>query len=432
MVLGHGRLSTASCRIGSAHQAPNPQILIESFVLKADAVSGLKAFVQRRPWVLVVTLAVFGLVIWLLTRQATEELVYNGKSLHAWAMQLSTNDANARAQAADAFHSLGSNAVPGLTKLAQTPDPFLRRQIWAWSLRTPKPVRRFLMNHVQPPKAMLTRVAAARALQVIGPQASASAPVLGRLLRTDTSQPVRFEAALALAAIGPPGLGDLTNAAFSGDPNVRYAAINGLGATGPQSKAAVGVVVAALQDPDPGVRLAAINGIAKFGTNAFSYLTEALSSDKPATRREAAQAMTHLHVERQQQIALLWPMLSDADATCRAQAVRTLGAAGLPNPKTMAGIAGLLDDNDQEVRLTAIEFFHQAHWRAAMAVPGLSKCLINGSPVVRTAAAQALAEMGAAANSALPALTQLTNDEEQVVRTAARNAVAKIQSASIP
>lgn len=392
----------------------------------------LKAFVQRRAWILVATLAVSALVLWLVTRRHAENLVYKGKSLNAWAVQLITNDATVRAQAEDAFRSLGTNAVPGLTRLVQTPDAFLRRQVWVISLRTPKPIRKVLIKHVRPPTEMQTRVAAARALQIIGPDAIAAAPVLGRLLRTDASQSVHWEAARALAAIGPPALVELTNAAFSSDPNVRYAAINCLASAGLQSEPAVGVVVKALQDPDAGVRLAAINSLATFGTNAFLYLAEALSSDKPSTRREAAQAMACLHVEHQQQVTLLWPLLSDSDASCRAQAVRSIGAAGFPNQKTMRGIAGLLDDQDQEVRLVAIGFFNQAHWRADMAVPGLSKCLMDGSPVIRAAAAQALAEIGAPANSALPVLTLLTNDEQQAVRNAATNAVVKIQSASVP
>jgi HEAT repeat protein len=407
------------------------QILIEPCSNPGETSIGLKVPLKRRTWIVLTAVSLAVLLAWALARPHPEDLVYEGRSLKAWTMLLTTNDAAARAQATQTIHSLGSNAVPGLSRLLQTQDWVLRRQVWNWSRRMPKPLKGLVLKHLRPLTGSATRLAAAQGFQIIGPEAVEAVPLLGRALRNDTSQPARMEAARALGAIGEPALAELTNAACANDPNVRYAAINGLAAAGPDSKQALGALVRSLQDSDSGVRLAAANSLATSGTNALPFLGQALSSDQPSTRREAAQAMTHLHIARDERVALLLPLLKDSDATCRLAAIHSLGATGLPNQTTVAAVAEALDDPVQEVRLAAIAFFQQAHWRTGHAVPGLSRCLSDGSPTVRMAAAQALADMGAQANSALPALARLTNDQERAVRTAATNALVKIQSASL-
>src|SRR5882724_11820101 len=112
-----------------------------------------------------------------------DAVIYNGKSLKDWALQMNASDAVSKGEATAEFRALGSNAVPGLIGLLRTKDSLLRKGIWAVAPKLPAPLKNMITAHVRPPEAVRIRSAAARSLAAIGSDAEGAVPTLAQMLR---------------------------------------------------------------------------------------------------------------------------------------------------------------------------------------------------------------------------------------------------------
>jgi HEAT repeat protein len=106
---------------------------------------------------------------------------------------------------------------------------------------------------------------------------------------------VRYDAAMALGAIGKPAIPSLLTALKSTDPEVRIVAATGLGRIGPDAKVAVAPLINALKDKDRDVRrkaAEALGGIGPAARAAIPPLIEALDDlDITASYSPAADAL---------------------------------------------------------------------------------------------------------------------------------------------
>ena len=374
------------------------------------------------------------LLAWILAgtfgfRRAPEALIYHGKSVETWALQLRMSDPKARDEAVAALKAMGPTAVPGLVRLLQARDSLLRKQAWAAVSWLPAPFQNVVVTKVAPPNATAVRIAAARSLAIIGPDAQAAVPALAWSLQNDVAQ-VRWMAASALGRIGPPAWAHLTSALAAADPNLRYAAVAALGDTTVDPKLVVPKLLKALQDTDSGVVAAAAGSLGKLGAGALPVVMEVMTNGDAFTRVLAARAVPLLRQPRDQVLPALFVLRQDTEPACRAQALRSLGALGIPNKTMIDEAIGAFGDTAPEVRLAGIELALQWSRRTAAAVPSLAKCLTDESPAVRQAAARALGAIGTPAKAALQELNGLANDGDAAVRLAAKEAVAKIEPAA--
>ena len=363
-----------------------------------------------------------------IARYAPAPPVYEGKTVREWALQSVASGPQREAEAAVAFHALGSNAVPALAKLLGASDSILRRAIWAHAAQFPKPLQRFISRNIGAPQAALLQRAAARALGVIGPEAAAAVPALSRTIRAKEAD-VRYEAGLALGRIGGAGADQLAATLTAKDPNVRYPAVVGLGEARADLNLAVLALLQALGDPHDGVRIAAGGSLSKLGTNVLPLVIRELESGTPARRRAAARAVGIVRTDRASALPGLLKMARDPDSACRLAGIEALGGQGLPNDRMIEAFSNALTDSVPEVRLAAVFALVQLRGRAAPAVPNLTARLSDPSAPVRLWAARTLGGIGSPARPAVGALTGLAADPDASVQAAAGQALASIRDA---
>jgi hypothetical protein len=191
-------------------------------------------------------------VTWLRARP----VLYDGKTIRSWAMLVAAPDPKVRDEVRSEFKRLGSNAVPVLSQMVQEKDPVFRTGIWLTAPRLPASLRRLVLRNVSWTNAVQVRVAAARSLAIVGPQASAAIPALDHALH-DRDLLVRLEAANALGCIGRESVPVLMRGLEENDSGTRHAAAYGLGVVGLEAQPAIPLLTQALQDQDQQVRSSA-------------------------------------------------------------------------------------------------------------------------------------------------------------------------------
>lgn len=279
-----------------------------------------------------IALAVLGLAVLLAMvlagRPSSSPIVYQGKSVQAWALQLDAPVKTDREQAQSVFKTLGSNSVPELTQLLKTHESILRS--WAWKLfpKLPPRFQQAFLKRVKPPGARQIHRDAAQALSFIGPRAQPAIPALAIALQTDDSI-LRWDAANALASIGKPAVSTLTAALSSTNPSLRSVAASALGNIGPEALAATPELLRATGDKLDYVRKAAGYGLSKLGPEAAAILTNAMSQPDAQTRRLAIKALPLVHAPRRIATPALLAVARDPDLACREAALAVLNAPGI-------------------------------------------------------------------------------------------------------
>ncbi len=309
-------------------------------------------------------------LFWL--RTAPEGVLYHGKSVQQWALQLRNPDPKSHQEAAAALKAIGPVAVPGLVRLLHARDSVFRNQVWAAVPRLPAPVDRLLISRVAAPNAGALRIAAAQALAVLGPDAAEAVPALASSLVNDTVQ-VRWNAAAALGRIGTPAWSELSHALASSDPNLRYAALCALGDSNLEPRVVVPALLGALGDTNGGIAVAVAGSLSKVGPGALPFLTEAMTNSDAHMRQRAARAVPFLHAPRDQILPTLLDLLHDPEPACRLQALRSLGMLGVPNRVMLDAFAAAQNDPASEVRLAATQLLGQWHRQATPAISSSDK-----------------------------------------------------------
>jgi HEAT repeat protein len=191
-------------------------------------------------------------VAWLKTRPA----LYDGKTIRDWAMLVAAPDPKVRDEVRSEFKRLGSNAVPVLSQMVRERDPAFRTAMWSIAPRLPGSLRRLALRNIAWTNAVEVRVAAARSLAIVGPEATGAIPALDHALR-DRELRVRLEAATALGWIGRESVPVLMHGLEDRNPEIRNASAYGLGLIGQDAKPAIPLLTQALQDQDQQVRYSA-------------------------------------------------------------------------------------------------------------------------------------------------------------------------------
>lgn len=199
-----------------------------------------------------ILVVVAGMVLWFQTRPVR----YDGKTIRSWAMLVAAPDPKVRDEVRSEFKRLGSNAVPVLIQMVQEKDPAFRTGIWLTVPRLPPSLRRLILRNVAWTNAVEVRVAAARSLAIVGPEAYTAIPALEHALH-DREMRVRLEAAAALGRIGRESVLVLMRGLEDKDPEIRHAAAYGLGEVGLDAQPAIPLLTQALQDTNQQVRASA-------------------------------------------------------------------------------------------------------------------------------------------------------------------------------
>lgn len=164
--------------------------------------------------------------------------------------------------------------------------------------RIPALVNALRYERTDPAVRDLVRERAADTLGRLGPAAREALPALEHSLKTDQASGVRHAAALALGGMGPEAAPALTHALAAAVYADRWPIIEALGALGAAAKGAVPTLVGVLQEPVPhdylGVRREAAASLAKIGPEARAAvpaLVAALLDENWTVRTAAAAAL---------------------------------------------------------------------------------------------------------------------------------------------
>ena len=322
---------------------------------------GLK-LVRKR---LYIGLAVLGLVLiagFLGAKRQPEPVVYRGKPVRVWAMQMGAGQAE-REEAAAALKQLGTNAVPELVRMLGTRDSFLRIGLWRLQSKLPAQAQKILARMVRPPAAARTRGLAARSLVVIGPEAESAVPALYDALE-DESYEVRDPAAASLSKLAPAVLPLMTNGLQSSDGPTRRRAARAVGLVRPPGVPLRPLVLALLRSPDPADRLQGVLTLMKMGM------------PNPAMVRAYVGAV------------------KDPDAQVRLAAVHALSMTGLQAGISLPGLTNALADAMPAVRESAAQILGNFGARAQPALAKLRQMAVGDEEgSVQLAAKQAVARI---------------------------------------
>ncbi len=251
------------------------------------------------------------------------------------------------------------------------------------------------------------RLAAARALGEMGPQALAALSVLEKRLKLNAAT-VSLEASICLLAmqkIAPQSALDyLTAALHETDPRIRIQAVRGFCLLKREAKTVVPktvvpVLVTALEEPDAEVR------------------------------REAAEVLGEVGPQARAGLPALKKQLKRKAATASLEASTCLLAMYKIAPQSAFDyLHAALHEADPRIRIQAAHDFWWLKKDAKTVVPILIAALGEPDAEVRRAAAQQLGEIGPAAKEAIPALLKAAEDPDRSIQMESYTALRQIQT----
>jgi HEAT repeat protein/beta-lactamase regulating signal transducer with metallopeptidase domain len=267
----------------------------------------------------------------------------------------------------------------------------------------------------------LVRLAAAEGLGAIEDPRAVEA--LSRALRTDESVEVRRMAAWALGEIeDAAGVPALSDALRSDrDEEVRRMAAWALGEI--ESATAVEALGAALKDSSPEVRKTAVWALGEIESpNGVPHLLPFLKDENAEIRHQAAWALGE--IESPRAVEALSAAIGDRDPKVRETAVWALGE--IEDANAVAALARALSDANVGVRRKAAWALGEIEFSEAP--PALIEATRDQDREVRKIAAHALGEIGDPA--AVGALAALARGQDNALRYAAVHALSEIEDSA--
>ena len=204
------------------------------------------------------------------------------------------------------------------------------------------------------------RLAVLDVLAQLGPKATAAVPALIQTLRTDVggrgeeASHQDYRAALALAAIGKPGVEGLIGLLKERKESVRAEAIMALGRVGPDAGAAVPALIALLADPSSRIRREAAIALPRMGHAAVDPLILASRDANSIVRAGAVTALGDLVATSAAVDSAVVVCTRDTAPPVRAAAVRSLARLKVPDDVVLTVLKENLRHDDASVRLAVI------------------------------------------------------------------------------
>ncbi len=248
----------------------------------------------------------------------------------------------------------------------------------------------------------------------------------------------------ALAELGPPAVGPLSQALTSDKLNVRAGAAFVLREMGPQCQEAVEPLAKAAADPNPRVRWYALDALAAIGPGAapaVDALIPLAEHEERLTRRRAIAALGRIGPKAKAAV----PAITKVEQAEPDNSIRQAAELALRQINLEAIVEESLKEASDEVKQLVKRLQDKSPYEssaaaralgkmgrdAAEAIPALAQALQRAEAPddkwVREAAAEALGAMGRDARPFAASLVAATQDKEPEVRTAAQRALEKVE-----
>ncbi len=378
---------------------------------------------RKRLIVVAGVLACAALALLLVRAASSPRLTYSGRPVKVWALQLYATGQQ-REDAVVAFKAMGEKAVPDLVRLLSKLDLPFRNQVLAAVPSMPAAVRPLLLALYRMP-AYEVKIASARALAIIGPEASAASPALALRMR-DKNRAVANEAALALAQVSPESVRQFQVALRDHRSNACRAAAYALGGLGASARPAVPDLLRALTDPDQQVRQSADWSLERIGAAVIAPMLENIVQERSPVRERLSALLVNMYSCSPSEVPQIAKLRFDAPELQdeRVKALRKIGP-GQVDPTLLRTLAAMLNDPSPPARVAAIEALGGIS--SPVVVVALIRRLQDEDAAVRAGAARGLGALGDAARPALFKLRGLATSDEGSVRVAAAEALAKME-----
>lgn len=383
-------------------------------------------FLKCSAWIGLGLLLAFALGRRFTQSPSTPEVIYEGRSVSAWALDLISPSAATRKTATETIAQLNSNAVPALVRLLRTPDPVLARAARAVSWRLPNRHRGGIVRLLNPFEAPANRTAAAQALLIMSPHAQSALPALSNAVHWDGT--ASWHAALALARLGEPGTAALVAALSNAPPAQRGYVCYALSTKGEAASNAIPALLRVLQTDTPEVAEKAAQALSNMRSLAVPELASTLEHPNVQVRISAIRALSAMGPAARDALPQLLQQARAQPAAIRAAAVEALAQVRLSDPRVVTALAESLADTDLAVRLKALQGLRRLPEPARRAKTALLGALADDNPVIRAQTAALLGEAKAEFDWIMPALHQVVrNDDNELARASAKEALAKLR-----
>ncbi len=279
---------------------------------------------------------------------------YEGRTANYWVKQLVRDRSNARR----ALGELGPAAVPALIGAVEDKQSRVTPFLDALRPRLPSVVRRHLVSSHE---AALRADRAVEILYDLGTNAAPSVPALIRDNLNRDAWEFNYAHA-ALLKIGEAGVPQLIRVLWNPDPRYRVAAARYLGLIGPNAGTATPALTKALNDPDTLVQTEAVVALARIGPSARSALPAlqaALGARDDEFRLWAIDALWKIGRESGSTVPLLIHILQDRANSNRAKAAILLGQMGFAAAPALPALANVLQEEFSYTGVKAEESLRQ-------------------------------------------------------------------------
>jgi HEAT repeat protein len=317
--------------------------------------------------------------------------VIDGQPASEVAAQLMSSPAMHAAEAR--VRKAGPSAVPDLAQVLHTPTHYLPQPVRKLLHKLPGPWKSTLLKWSRMEEQTRQRMGAAIGLELLGTNAAAAAPILGKALQ-DFDRGVVTRAASALGRIGPEGVPQLERGLRHSDPFIRGMAAYGLGISGPLATSAVPGLIQALGDEVATVRSSARFGLGKVGVAGLPGLTQALTSTNEQIRVGVIEAIGQIGPPARDALPALLTLAADGEARVR-QSVLRAGASIRPSsPELVQAALTARNDPAPEVRIAALPILQHNSHRSEQGLASLVEAARDSSGEVRQAAIRAVVQTG--------------------------------------
>jgi len=348
-------------------------------------------------------------------RRVDKFATYQGIQAKDWAMALQPNfNPGSTNVATTAFQVMGRHAVPALRAMLKTRPSWYEKHFVQQRSRLPTGAQTYLAGKIKPGRSGMYRICAARALGIVGTNATEAVPDLAATLGDNDA---RWAAAQALASIGGPAIPALASAATNIDANIRHAAVFGLGQAGTNALPATEALLTCVRDPAEFVRASVLYSLGQFGRPGVPVILEAFSSDSPERREAATKALEGMNSPTWQISSTLMEFTTNSSPRLRQNSLEALQSLRLRQSRVVIHYFKATADPDAGVRRAGARGLAQANsWSTNAAL----------SEVV----AHLLGREGSLQSNAVETLTRLLSDSESPVREAARQSLASLQAST--
>jgi peptidoglycan/xylan/chitin deacetylase (PgdA/CDA1 family) len=264
----------------------------------------------------IVALALLAVVLagFLYSTFRSNEPRHDGRTLGFWLREIEASpDAGTERwqRAARAVHQMGTNAIPALLTMLQTPDSKWKTDAVDWLQETVDLDLTETLGSIRGRRAII-------GFRLLGPAAAGAALPKLAALATDRDPRISSQALAALGEIGgQETIPTLVAVLAGGNPAARAQAAGSLGALRGHGRAAVPALVAALRDSDSNLRANAARALGEIALDAgraVPALTEALADTNATVRSAAALALGYFGNEAEGALPAIRELTFNLDA----------------------------------------------------------------------------------------------------------------------